>query len=171
MREKWRFLGLTYILTLKCPLILDEHVIEHATKINLDIITDGSLEKNFRLYQASGHPPTQFNPAMTLDASKEFNVTLMLRNPERTAPIQQLHSVSHLNLSNNNYLTAYTPGPGPNAYGKTTHHHGYKKSANRDSGIFSNMRNNSLTGSTSTGSEETEKTLLHSSRHDLGIYL
>ena len=131
------------------------------------------MEKNFRLYQSTGHPQNGFNPAMTLDASKEFNVTLMLRNPDnqRGAPVQQLHSVSNLNLSNNNYLQSYTPGPGPNpnSYSKT--HHNGRHRENRDSGIFANMRNNSLTGSTSTGSEETDKTLLHSSRHDLGIYL
>lgn len=102
-----------------------------------------SLDKAYRLYQT----PTQMTygqsatPAMTLDASKEFNVTLMLRNTEQPNAPQMTQKF------------------------KQEYNH------NRDSGIYSNMRNNSLSGSTSTGSGETEKTLLQSSRTDLGIYL
>ena len=131
----------------------------------LDIITDSSLEKNFRLYQSPGQP---FNHsgvnAMTMDASKEFNVTLMLRNPhashgmhptmrgQKNHPIHGNHPINHVTMGSQMiYKSEYN--------------------INRDSGIYGNNRNNSLTGSTTTGSEETEKTLLNSSRGDLGIYL
>ena len=82
---------------------------------------------------------------MTLDASKEFNVTLMLRQD------QQVMGHQHQQQMGAKFKPDYN--------------------ANRDSGIYSNMRNNSLSGSTSTGSEVTDKTLLQSSRTDLGIYL
>lgn len=120
------------------------------------------MEKNFRLYQSPGQP---FNHsgvnAMTMDASKEFNVTLMLRNPHSHGihaghPTirngQKHHPINHVTMGSQMiYKSEYN--------------------INRDSGIYSNNRNNSLTGSTTTGSEETEKTLLNSSRGDLGIYL
>jgi len=94
---------------------------------------------------------------MTMDASKEFNVTLMLRNPhahgiQHTMRGQKHHPINHVTMGSQMiYKSEYN--------------------INRDSGIYGNNRNNSLTGSTTTGSEETEKTLLNSSRGDLGIYL
>lgn len=113
-----------------------------------DIITPGhSLDKTYRLYQVPAPGPygQGTTPAMTLDASKEFNVTLMLRQD------QPVMAHQHQQQMGAKFKPDYN--------------------ANRDSGIYSNMRNNSLSGSTSTGSEVTDKTLLQSSRTDLGIYL
>ena len=101
------------------------------------------MDKTYRLYQVPTQSPYSpgTTPAMTLDASKEFNVTLMLRQDQQPTMIN----------------------------GKKFAQKEYNQ--NRDSGIYSNMRNNSLSGSTTTGSEDTDKTLLESSRTDLGIYL
>ena len=121
----------------------------NLTPYLLDIITPGhSLDKTYRLYQVPSQGPyvPGTTPAMTLDASKEFNVTLMLRQDQPT----MLH---------NPQAPVHYKG-GSDQYNQ-----------NRDSGIYSNMRNNSLSGSTTTGSEDTDKTLLESSRTDLGIYL
>ena len=117
-------------------------------KNSSDIITPGhSLDKTYRLYQVPGPGPygQGTTPAMTLDASKEFNVTLMLRQD------QPIMGHQHQQQMGAKFKPDYN--------------------ANRDSGIYSNIRNNSLSGSTSTGSEVTDKTLLQSSRTDLGIYL
>lgn len=97
---------------------------------------------------------------MTMDASKEFNVTLMLRNPHATHGI---HPTMRQKIHGNHPINHVTMGS------QMIYKSEYN--INRDSGIYGNNRNNSLTGSTTTGSEETEKTLLNSSRGDLGIYL
>ena len=120
----------------------------NQVKYSSDIITPGhSLDKTYRLYQVPAPGPygQGTTPAMTLDASKEFNVTLMLRQD------QPVMAHQHQQQMGAKFKPDYN--------------------ANRDSGIYSNMRNNSLSGSTSTGSEVTDKTLLQSSRTDLGIYL
>lgn len=140
-------LGMLAILVIVCVIILFI-LRRRLTCFNTekDIITPGhSLDKTYRLYQVPAQSPYSpgTTPAMTLDASKEFNVTLMLRQDQ-----QPTHTMIN---------------------GKKFAQKEYNQ--NRDSGIYSNMRNNSLSGSTTTGSEDTDKTLLESSRTDLGIYL